>query len=245
MLRNSPESSPSSQEASSSQFAAILALGEKLVGELKLLESTNTLARWMAHYVAERIEAAKTAPPETRADEEARCAKAIFELWDHRAGLPDGARPFEGLKPVIETLAALDPESPRRFYGRGRWPETEPPGEDPLVRRWLRLAESIDDTARIVIDTAIRRAAAAAADDAAEWVALARAAGANRSPDITIIEELLAGRKGLKTEREAQRDRLRGRLARLQDFLGNAVLLEKDLEDAIAALEDPESKSSE
>ena len=35
---------------------SIIKLGEKLVTELNLEGSSNTLARWMSHYIAELIE---------------------------------------------------------------------------------------------------------------------------------------------------------------------------------------------
>lgn len=61
--------------------AATFALGEKLVAELKLVESTNTLARWMAHYVAELMVCTKHAPLSKRDEAQQSCARAILDLW--------------------------------------------------------------------------------------------------------------------------------------------------------------------
>jgi hypothetical protein len=125
----------------SSSFDGLLALGGKLVAELKLVESTDTLARWMAHYVAELIEAAKRAPEDQQSNAKTRCAEAILGLWAHRGALPPAIRPFEDLKPVIELLETLDPDLDHPYYRSSLWQalEADDTNLDANVKRYLEL----------------------------------------------------------------------------------------------------------
>lgn len=196
----------------------------------------------MAHYVAELIHVAKSAPQETRLEAEARCATAILELWDHRAALPNGARPFEALEAVIETLRGIDPEARAPFYRPTIREKAQEDGEESeLSRRWLSLAQGIDDTARLLIDHALTRAAEAAADDAKEWVTLAN--GASHAPafDIELVSELLERVESSRTGK-SQLKHLRRRLEKLNAFLQLSELLRADFE---AKLAQPEPKQGE
>ena len=101
----------------------------KLVDELGKDPPPDTLSRWMAHYVAELIDAAVNAPVGKRAALRRKCFETILELWSHRADLPRGRRPFEELEPIARALESLDPnnERPRFFtlvrrghHGRGQ-----------------------------------------------------------------------------------------------------------------------------
>ena len=97
----------------SSRFDQVLSLGVKLVDELDLESSVDTLGRWMAHYVAELMDRADNAAPEERAALRKSCSDAILELWSHRAELPDGKRPFEDLEPIMRAIESLDPRKIR------------------------------------------------------------------------------------------------------------------------------------
>src|SRR5680860_1410314 len=101
----------------STGYDAILQLGKKLVDEFDLDTSTDTLGRWMAHYIAELILDAETAASEERIKKKLRCAKAILEFWKHRRDFPDGKRPFEDVEQILRILESLDPkcDTPRYF----------------------------------------------------------------------------------------------------------------------------------
>ena len=101
----------------SSQSDVVLLLGKKIVDEMGIQRSVDTLGRWMAHYIAELIVEANSAQGQTKIDAEKRCQEAILELWQHRYELPEGFRPFQGFEAIAETLASLDltPEFPRYF----------------------------------------------------------------------------------------------------------------------------------
>jgi hypothetical protein len=69
----------------------VVRLGELIVAELGLDESTDTLSRWMVHYIAEVITRADKG---SRKDKEA-AADLILRLWDHRTNWPNGWPPEE------------------------------------------------------------------------------------------------------------------------------------------------------
>ena len=77
---------------------AVLALGKKLVAELKLGDTTDTLARWIIHYIAELIKKVERSTAKRKEKLARECFEAILVLWQHRHEMPDGKRPFEGLE---------------------------------------------------------------------------------------------------------------------------------------------------
>lgn len=88
----------------------IIKLGKKLVKELDLEYSVNTLARWMSHYLAElmhNIDYAKT--NEEKKQLQIECFDIILKLWSQKENLPI-RKPLDDLKPVIEILQVLQKE---------------------------------------------------------------------------------------------------------------------------------------
>src|SRR5262249_1554821 len=89
----------------------VLELGKELVDELGLNKSNDTLARWMAHYVAELMHGVESAQGEDRLAKMRVCGDAILNLWRHRHELPSGKRPFEEMEPILRALESLDPDN--------------------------------------------------------------------------------------------------------------------------------------
>ena len=95
----------------SPRFTEVMALGQKLVEELGQEPPPDTLSRWMAHYIAELMDAATNAPSAKRAAFRRECFETVLELWSHQADLPAGRRPFEDLEPIGRALESLDPSN--------------------------------------------------------------------------------------------------------------------------------------
>lgn len=92
----------------SNQSAEIISLGKKLVKELNLENSTNTLSRWMAHYVAELITKAESESSDVKKRKfETECCDTILKIWANRKHLPDGARPLSTLTNILSVLNAI------------------------------------------------------------------------------------------------------------------------------------------
>lgn len=192
----------------------------------------------MAHYVAELMDAARDAPPDQREAAEGRCASAILELWDHRAGL-SGGRLLMDLGPVIEVLNRLDPTAAQPIYFRHAWRAMERDARrgEPLTpaRAWLRTAELIDRAARMMIVFALGKAAETETDRAKPWVALAEGAGADGSPDIQLIRRMIVIAAHGRPDCDAVIEELEDRLARLAEFRQAADLVASEWREQLDA----------
>ena len=72
--------------------SAVVKLGQHLERELGVADSNDTLARWMAHRIAEMMHRAETARKTAdRESARAACADLILRLWEKRACLPTDA----------------------------------------------------------------------------------------------------------------------------------------------------------
>lgn len=215
----------------SSQSKALLDLGKKLVDELGLDESVDTLGRWMAHHIAELILDAESAAPEDKRLKQERCASAILDLWQHRAEFPNGVRPFEDVEPVLRALESLGPcdETPRYFrQPRMMAADAEP---DTEAGKWLDIADNIDSTARQLIRHCLARASQTAQEKTAEWVALAEAAGFDDDMDVRALRILVleAELSGEDAPEDAERKEIEKQLSRLSAFQEVAEALAADL----------------
>lgn len=116
----------------------VLDLGVHLIHELGLERSTDTLGRWMAHDLAERMEMSKNAAtPSERIIVRDQCVELILKLWDRRRVLPGSVDPLESYKDVLSVVKELTLET-------NLW--TKPKGS----RRQILLGELRRDVNRLV-----------------------------------------------------------------------------------------------
>jgi hypothetical protein len=217
----------------------ILQLGKELVAQLGLEPSVDTLGRWMAHYIAELMTAIEGASGEKRAEAEKRCFDAILALWQHRNEYPRNKRPFSDLESVMRAVESLDPDDDTPRYFRTAYPdEEEGKATDAETKKWIKIAEGLDYTAKVLIGDCLREAARKAADKGKRWVALAEAAGAERGvPEIIIrfvAEDSVSGEE--PDPNEDARKQISGRLERLEAFAQLVAHLKRDYEEKLAAL---------
>ena len=86
----------------------IIKLGEKIVKELDLEYSVNTLARWMSHYIAELIQNIEDADSESEKKVlKKECCDLILHIWSQKNILPI-RKPLDALKPLVEILEVLN-----------------------------------------------------------------------------------------------------------------------------------------
>lgn len=214
-----------------------MALGQRLVAELDLVESPDTLARWMAQYVAELILSADSARPEDASDIRSRCASAILELWHHRASLPDQARPYRSLEPIISTLARLDPDQPSLFYRPSMWGElSQLKVEDDQLNSLLQLIVNVDQFARMVITDSFSIATQIAAHESEEWASLAQAADTNDLATEVVIR-IMAASQTRESPAAQEREHLSKKIERLDTLISLATTHKEDLEKERSALD--------
>ncbi len=107
--------SSSSKEEESAHYKKVISLGKKIVDEQNLDKTSDTLGRWMVHYIAELIEAAE-ADQDTKSENKTKCFEAILEFWRHRHSWPDGSKPFEQFDSILQTIKSICPENDNPFY---------------------------------------------------------------------------------------------------------------------------------
>lgn len=87
-------------------------LGSYLIEELKVESRADTLGHWMAHYLAQLIDAAES---EQDTVNKAQAAKDVIEtilkLWEHRAHLPGSVNPLAPYREILEVLTSLRPNA--------------------------------------------------------------------------------------------------------------------------------------
>ena len=211
-------------------------MGRKLVDELDLESSVDTLGRWMAHYVAELMDHAENTGPEELAGSKNRCFEAILELWSHRAELPDGKRPFEDLEPIMRAIESLDPESETPRYFPSIIDAIDEPEEAPQIQSLLEVVHSIDSTARILISETLADAALSATERPKEWVTVAEKAGVE-SGVAAVVVRFVSGEANMDPSPDPnthKRELLKGRVERLEAFNELTKLVVEDLKKQLA-----------
>lgn len=193
----------------------------------------------MAHYIAELMEVAQTAPAESRNADQDRCAAAILALWDHRAGLSNRRVPME-LGSIVEALQRLDPAKSQPVYFLTSWREMSREAASGNMggtsQHWLRVAEQVDQAARLMIVSALGKAAETEAERARHWVKLAKAAGADGGPDVQLIRRLIVLTAHERGDHAAEIKELEDRLTKLADLRRAADAIEPEWRAALANL---------
>jgi len=229
----------------SPRFEGVVALGKRLVTELGLNDSSDTLGRWMAHYVAELINTAEGSDKKAEAARR-ECADTILQLWRHIDCFPRGKRPFENLQPILAALDSLRPDNDRPRYFVSIHSEAENSEKSSEADDWLKIASGIDDTAKLLIRYALLRAAEGSVERADEWVKLALEAGVTDDPQLLIIR-FFADEEELRKESDLNEDarkEIQLRLEKLRAFVELAEQLAGDLTKQLAGLNASSNKKS-
>jgi hypothetical protein len=222
----------------SEQQTQVMTLGKTLVKELNLEDSTDTLSRWMAHYLAEKIRLTQTPLP--LAEKEAAekiCFETILALWKHRWMMPAGKRPLEAFEPIFEVLQRLDPNRSQPFYYRvdhQQWFEMGKEGQDNQPGSiGLDQAERIDKAARICIEEVLSQAAKESTNERIQAI-LENAVRLPESEDVQVIRilikedhsEVSEAAKKDAFEARYRREQLKERIQELEQFvqLGERIL---------------------
>lgn len=210
---------------------ATLELGRKLVKELGLDQSVDTLGRWMAHYIAELIQDVEKASAEEKPAKMQACCDAIFNLWKYQHMLPDGKRPFEEFEPILRTLESLDPEDDTPRYFRSVRAVVDDAEENDETKSWLKLIDGLDYSAKILIRYCLTQAAQNALNKSLEWVSLAEAASADESAEFPLVHMIIEEDSILKASDPAEKERkhIEDRIERLESFAKMAMTVAKEL----------------
>jgi hypothetical protein len=215
----------------SEQQTAVLELGKLLVRELDLETSVDTLSRWMAHYVAEKIKYSESlAEGVKKKNAEKECFSLILDLWKHRWHFKSERRPLRNFDHLFDILEKLDPEKKEPFYFRlsiDQFKEKEDESFDPSdIKNLSSLALQIDKIARIWINYLLHETVVNAKNEKIEKI-IDHAVNLTDSMDARIIKVVFEdSRKMISNEsvdqeeldRKSKIKTLRQRLGELQKF---------------------------
>lgn len=215
----------------------VIELGKLLVKELDLENSVDTLGRWMAHYIAEKIEAAKNTDETVRPAIEAECAQAILDLWHHRWKLQERHQPLKNFSRLLELLQQIDPEAFDPYYYRLKQEKKKEENNF-----WLTAAYDIDKAARVCLKYMLSKAAQAACSEENKAI-IDVAKVINPDPDILVIETLMDEKdygfdpRDLKIGREFEEDfrkqSIKNHIAYLDKLLTQAEEVKAKLNDQL------------
>lgn len=223
----------------SARSRAVVDLGKRLVIELNLGDSVDTLGRWMAHYLAELIQEVEVASGNDRLAKQERLRDSILAFWARRSELPIDTRPFGEFEPILRALASLDPEGgTSRYFSLSRAPDSES-NESEETRNWIELAKGLDYTSKVLINHCLISAAGSSLDKSQKWVKLASDAAIEEGIESCVTNFISKQRDLMEgvDPNSRQRSILSGRQQKLEAFLSLASLLTDDIQAQLMALQ--------
>jgi hypothetical protein len=117
-----------------------------------------------------------------------------MQLWQHRYALPNERNPFKDFIPIFETLQRLNPENQESIYigweDHQNKTDEDSQSDSEEAKSWLRMALSIDKTARVLLEAVLQQAALQVTNPKAQaW--LKRAPDPSRDFDVRMIVKLV------------------------------------------------------
>lgn len=219
----------------SKQFEAVTVLAKKLIEELQLIETCDTLARWMIHHVSELTHLAETSPEEDKVEAEDRCRMAILDLWKQIHTHPGDVDVFASIPAIIKTITALNPDDRQYYYFTQAQEAADAAEVDEDTAKWLKVSRGIDYSARLLIEMSLRNAAQAAIDKDAAWIEAADSAFPNELLEPRVYRIIIGEEpdQDESTEQEVRLELLRDRRSRLESFLALSQVLIKEIDSEI------------
>lgn len=83
----------------------VIKLGKKIIEELNLQHSVDTLSRWLSHYLAELLIELNECPKDVRKSKEKECVDIILKIWDNRESL--GINPMKNISTALSILEVI------------------------------------------------------------------------------------------------------------------------------------------
>ena len=127
---------------------SIINLGKKIIEELDLKDSVDTLSRWMISYLSEKIIKAEAAIGDKREQLQIECCDLILKIWNHRSSYNAISTPFEKFKAIYEVLLQINREDEWSFYSRG-CEQFNDKANSLEQKYWLELIKELDQVVKV------------------------------------------------------------------------------------------------
>jgi hypothetical protein len=113
-------------------------MGRRICSELGLGDSCDTLSKWLANLLADKIQKSEVeVEPTKKSTLETQAVEIILRLWKQRYSLPACVRPFERMEKAITALYEMQH---RKEHGVVPWYR-----RDHEATPWEVLADAIED----------------------------------------------------------------------------------------------------
>ncbi|MBN8659067.1 MAG: hypothetical protein J0M35_01800 [Candidatus Obscuribacter phosphatis] len=188
-----------------------------MVDDLGLDDSADTLGRWMAHYIAEKLKELELCAKEERSEKQAECCTEILKLWAHRREFDGPRRMLTRFDKIFAVIEALEQGTFRnRYFPR----PSEVTGESEVTQRWLDRVGQIDDAAQALIYYCISQAANSATNENADWVKIAQDVCCPSDMDLQLIARLskLGSAVDAANPGDLKREKLVGLIAKMEQL---------------------------
>ena len=93
----------------------VINLGKQIVDGLDDEDKRNILPRWMAHYIAEKINLAEKSKGKEKEQYQKECFELILKLWSKRSYYPNEKKPFGNFELIFNTLEKIDLDNSRHY----------------------------------------------------------------------------------------------------------------------------------
>ena len=193
------------ETVASKQWKELSALEGKLVDELSLTDSNDTLGKWMAHYLAELFNEEEKSKGSAKKTIRIECVDVILKIWSHRKAFPSSYPPLESFDEIIEVIKKLRKDEPYYFGGLHEKEEAELPKD---VMLYLNLATKIDKTARKLVNILINRSIQNAAIENKEWLKNALSFVNPTDQQMNIAIELMGSVEGIEQDSHKKHEEL-------------------------------------
>jgi len=199
----------------------IIDLGKTIVKELDLDPGVDTLSKWMAHYIAEKIELSEKLTGSKKIKAENECYEIILKLWENRWSVPYTQKYFEDFTPLLKTLEKLNPKKENPFlYSRSLQFEIEGESKrlelDPTKNN-LEMALKVDKVARSLIFDLLNHAVSGLKLNGEKGESIRNAIDLIDYPDTNIIRIVSDYNKTPKSQEEEKSDEVKERIEQLKN----------------------------
>lgn len=204
-----------------------MALGGRLVEQFKLRADEDTLGQWIAHHLAEKLLAHKSASGTAKVTLETELVDTILKFWKHRAYFPRGTKPFEGYDAILRALESFDPkpENGRYFFYPAADELTK--SATPASQAWIDTAKTIDRGARAMINICFQQAARASKQPDETWISAAKVLAEEADRDALVIRyvKLLEENAESADPIDFERERLKKKREAIAQFVRAGIPL--------------------
>ena len=204
----------------SQELERVIELGKAIVKELKLEPGVDTLARWMSHYIAEKIVEIESTTGEKKSNAEKECFETILKLWDHRRSAAKGNSFLEEFEPLFETLEKLNPDNEKPFFippiFEFETPREKAESESIKVQNHFESALTVDRLARSLIYSLLSQGVTELELPQEREEVIRKSIESIDYPEQTIIKFTSDYDKYLESQKEDKEDETKDKIRELQ-----------------------------